>query len=187
LGLPTQAPHPPPNFYHHPNAQNPPPYVIAPPMLDGSAPVPGLGFGHGLQTPSPRPAHGASPFTKPPTLQPQNQHLNNAQTPAKNSPPPFGFPLGQHNYHQNVPNYNNTPPTAQNRPQYPPHMQYPPYRPLVQELPLEPPKPEPPAITNSAVNYLILQNFDETAIKDKNVQTEIILKRRFQKQSSSKL
>jgi len=190
-GLPTQAPHPPPNFYHHHhNAQNPPPYVIAPPMLDGSAPVPGLGFGHGFQAPSPRSGLGGGPFAKPstpqPQTQPQNQHLSNAQTPARSTPPPFGFPLGQHNYHQNVHNHSNPPPSAQNRPQYPPQSQYPPYRPLVQEIPIEPPKPEPPAITNCGVNYLILQNFDETAIKDKNVQTEIILKRRFQKQSSSK-
>ena len=185
LGFPTQAPHPPPNFYHHHHSsQKPPPYVIAPPILDGSAPVPGLGFGHALGTPSPRPPHSTAPFSKPPTPQP----LHNTQTPAKSTPPPFGFPLGQHNYHQTSSNYNNNTPSQHNRPpqQYPSYSQYPPYRPLVQELPLEPPKPEPPAITNSAVNYLILQNFDDTAIKDRNVQTEIILKRRFQKQSTGK-
>ena len=178
LGFPTQAPHPPPNFYHHHNTQNPPPYIIAPPVLDGSAPVPGLGFGHTLSTSSPRPS--STPFSKPPTTQTQN----NDRAPSGHVVPPFGFPLGQHNYHEKGAH---TTTSNLNRPLPPAYLPYQPQRSLVQELPLEPPKPEPPVITNSAVNYLILQNFDETAIKDKNVQTEIILKRRFQKQSTSKI
>jgi vacuolar protein sorting-associated protein 72 len=41
--------------------------------------------------------------------------------------------------------------------------------------------PPPPAIEHAARNYLILQNFDETAIKEKNVQTQILFGRKFDK------
>jgi vacuolar protein sorting-associated protein 72 len=53
--------------------------------------------------------------------------------------------------------------------------------------PSQPPPPQPvlppppPAIEHAARNYLILSNFDEVAIKDKQVQTEIIFGRKFVK------
>ncbi|KAH7360126.1 YL1 nuclear protein-domain-containing protein [Rhexocercosporidium sp. MPI-PUGE-AT-0058] len=44
-----------------------------------------------------------------------------------------------------------------------------------------PPEDLPPAIEHAACNYFILENFDEVAIKDKNVQTQIIFGRKFLK------
>ncbi|KUJ19602.1 YL1-domain-containing protein [Mollisia scopiformis] len=46
--------------------------------------------------------------------------------------------------------------------------------------------PPPPAVEHGAVNYLILENFDETSIKDKNVQTQILFNRKFVKVPRSK-
>ncbi|CZR69986.1 related to VPS72 Component of the Swr1p complex that incorporates Htz1p into chromatin [Phialocephala subalpina] len=57
----------------------------------------------------------------------------------------------------------------------------PPAAPAVPEGP-----PPPPAIEHGAVNYLILENFDETLIKDKNVQTQILFNRKFVKVPRSK-
>jgi vacuolar protein sorting-associated protein 72 len=45
--------------------------------------------------------------------------------------------------------------------------------------PAEP--PGPPPIEHAARNYLILANFDETLVKDKNVQTQILFNRKFVK------
>ncbi|EKD17626.1 uncharacterized protein L3040_006747 [Drepanopeziza brunnea f. sp. 'multigermtubi'] len=47
--------------------------------------------------------------------------------------------------------------------------------------PLPPPEvpPPPPTIEHGACNYLILENFNETAIRDKNVQTQILFGRKF--------
>ncbi|KAI9047908.1 hypothetical protein LZ554_007710 [Drepanopeziza brunnea f. sp. 'monogermtubi'] len=39
--------------------------------------------------------------------------------------------------------------------------------------------PPPPTIEHGACNYLILENFNETAIRDKNVQTQILFGRKF--------
>ncbi|RDL34471.1 uncharacterized protein BP5553_07599 [Venustampulla echinocandica] len=51
-----------------------------------------------------------------------------------------------------------------------------------QSAPPPPPAtPPPPAIEHSAINYLILSNFDETAIKEKDVQTQILFNRKFHK------
>lgn len=131
-GLPIQAPHPPPNFNH--SYPHPPPYMLAPPVLDGSVPVPGLGYGYNFSQTLP-------PFYP---SQPQLYPQPPAQPSKIPSPPP-------------------PPPPAQ------------------PELP-----PAPPTIQHTAVNYLILQNFDETSIKDKNVQTEIIFGRKFQKLPASR-
>ncbi|PVH75017.1 YL1-domain-containing protein [Cadophora sp. DSE1049] len=49
-----------------------------------------------------------------------------------------------------------------------------------------PPEDLPPKVEHAACNYFILENFDETAIKDKNVQTQIIFGRKFVKAPRSK-
>ncbi|KAH9224165.1 YL1 nuclear protein-domain-containing protein [Leptodontidium sp. 2 PMI_412] len=58
--------------------------------------------------------------------------------------------------------------------------------PPVVEQPPPPPEDLPPAIEHAACNYFILENFDEVAIKDKNVQTQIIFGRKFLKAPRSK-
>jgi hypothetical protein len=54
---------------------------------------------------------------------------------------------------------------------------------------INPPQPDlpppPPAIEHEGRNYIILQNFDETAIKDKDVQTQILFGRKFSKVRSA--
>jgi vacuolar protein sorting-associated protein 72 len=109
-GLPLFAP--PPPLQHKPFYQTSgyPPFNPPPSILDGSAPVPGLGYNIPQQAPlfSPSPA---MPFTSKPVPQP---------------PPPPVEPVG------------------------------------------------PPAIEHAARNYIILENFDELAIKDKVVQTQIL-------------
>ncbi|CZT12221.1 related to VPS72 Component of the Swr1p complex that incorporates Htz1p into chromatin [Rhynchosporium agropyri] len=57
--------------------------------------------------------------------------------------------------------------------------------PVVQE-PVAPQEDLPPKIEHAACNYFILENFDEVAIKDKNVQTQIIFGRKFLKAPRSK-
>ncbi|KAH7396004.1 YL1 nuclear protein-domain-containing protein [Cadophora sp. MPI-SDFR-AT-0126] len=49
-----------------------------------------------------------------------------------------------------------------------------------------PPEDLPPKVEHAACNYFILENFDETAIKDKNIQTQIIFGRKFVKAPRSK-
>lgn len=102
-GLPLTAP-PPPMYMQH----NSRPQFAIPPTLDGSAPVPGLGYNFPPQPPR-------APITAP-------------------------------------------------------------LAPAVPEGP-----PPPPTVEYCAANYLILENFDETAIKDKNVQTQILFNRKFVK------
>ncbi|KAK2626018.1 hypothetical protein QTJ16_004280 [Diplocarpon rosae] len=108
-GLPLSAPPPPQNGFHRP-------YMLAPPVLDGSAPL--LGFN---TYPQPLPFTPLTPFP-----------LNRQQPP----PPP----------------------------------------PPARDLP-----PPPPRIEHASCNYLILENFDDTAVKDKNVQMQIIFGRKFPK------
>ncbi|KAL2074032.1 hypothetical protein VTL71DRAFT_7810 [Oculimacula yallundae] len=67
---------------------------------------------------------------------------------------------------------------------YPPRSPVPVPTPPVVEEP--PPEDLPPAIEHAACNYFILENFDEVAIKDKNVQTQIIFGRKFLKAPRSK-
>jgi vacuolar protein sorting-associated protein 72 len=107
-GLPLTAPPPPP-----PKNQNS--FVLAPPSLDGSTPLPGFGFN----------------LQRPPLMPSQ----------------PTGFAI--------------SPPPQPNLP------------------------PPPPAIEHEGRNYIILQNFDETAIKDKDVQTQILFGRKFSKVRSA--
>ena len=118
-----------------------PPFILAPPpgfppapaMLDGSTPLPGLGF-----TPTIPPV--GPPQFNALSLTPQNQ-LN------QHAPPP---PEGQA------------------------------HQPEAQALqPTEP--PAPPVTEHAALNYLILANFDENAIKNKDVQTQILFGRKFVK------
>lgn len=118
-----------------------PPFILAPPpgfppapaMLDGSTPLPGLGF-----TPTIPPV--GPPQFNALSLSPQNQ-LNH------HAPPP---PEGQA------------------------------HQPEAQALqPTEP--PAPPITEHAALNYLILANFDENAIKNKDVQTQILFGRKFVK------
>merc|ERR1712093_867418 len=59
----------------------------------------------------------------------------------------------------------------------------PPPPPVVEQ---PPPEDLPPKVEHAACNYFILENFDETAIKDKNVQTQIIFGRKFLKAPRSK-
>ena len=103
-GLPLTAPPPPP-----PKSQNP--FVLTPPTLDGSAPLPGFGFN----------------FQRPPLMPSQ----------------PTGFAFN--------------PPPQPNLP------------------------PAPPEIEHEGRNYIILQNFDEVQVKDKDVQTQILFGRKFNK------
>ena len=51
--------------------------------------------------------------------------------------------------------------------------------------PPPPPPPAPPAIEHAARNYVILSNFDEDAVKDKHVQTTILMGRKFVKMAST--
>ena len=51
--------------------------------------------------------------------------------------------------------------------------------------PSPPPPPPPPAIEHATKNYLILQNFDDTAIKSKDVQTQVLMNQTFHKTSST--
>lgn len=127
LPAPPQAPPAPPA-----SAPSHPPFILAPPpgfppapaMLDGSTPLPGLGF-----TP-----------TIPPAMPPQ------AQVKALSS----------------------IPPNQLNQQQQPP-----------------PEAPTAPPITEyGTVNNLILTNFEETAIKSKDVQTQILFNRKFPKAPS---
>ncbi|KAF4622776.1 hypothetical protein G7Y89_g14250 [Cudoniella acicularis] len=53
-----------------------------------------------------------------------------------------------------------------------------------QPPPPQPSTPPPPAIEHAAINHIILSNFDETAIKDKDVQTQILFNRKFHKAPS---
>lgn len=108
-GLPLFAP--PPPMQHKPFYQTPTYPQFNPPssILDGSAPVPGLGY----NVPPPPPAltpSSTAPFVPKPA----------PQIPALSEPP------------------------------------------------------APPAIEHAALNYIILENFDEAAIKDKVVQTQIL-------------
>jgi vacuolar protein sorting-associated protein 72 len=103
-GLPLTAPPPPPPKSHNP-------FVLAPPTLDGSAPLPGFGYN----------------YPRPPLMPSQ----------------PAGFAFN--------------PPLQPNLP------------------------PPPPAIEHEGRNYVILQNFDEVQIKDKDVQTQILFGRKFSK------
>ncbi|KAK0101270.1 hypothetical protein ONS95_006449 [Cadophora gregata] len=59
----------------------------------------------------------------------------------------------------------------------------PPPPPVIEQPPAE---DLPPKVEHAACNYFILENFDETAIKDKNVQTQIIFGRKFVKAPRSK-
>ncbi|KAH8801502.1 YL1 nuclear protein-domain-containing protein [Xylogone sp. PMI_703] len=53
--------------------------------------------------------------------------------------------------------------------------------------PPEPPgPPPPPVIEHTAINYLILSNFDENAIKSKDAQTQILFNRKFPKAHKQK-
>jgi vacuolar protein sorting-associated protein 72 len=113
-GLPLTAPPPPPPK----NLTQPPPFILAPPTLDGSAPLPGFGYN----------------FPPRPPLMP-------SQT------TPFTFNPPQ-------------PPSPPNLP------------------------PPPPAIEHAGLSYVIFQNFDETAIKEKSVQTQILIGRKFDKVKS---
>ena len=118
-----------------------PPFILAPPpgfppapaMLDGSTPLPGLGF-----TPTIPPV--GPPQFNALSLTPQNQLNQHAPLP----------PEGQA------------------------------HQPEAQALqPTEP--PAPPVTEHAALNYLILANFDENAIKNKDVQTQILFGRKFVK------
>lgn len=51
--------------------------------------------------------------------------------------------------------------------------------------PPPPPTPPPPVIEHATRNYLIFQNFDETAIKSKDVQTQVLMNRTFHKNTST--
>lgn len=69
---------------------------------------------------------------------------------------------------------------------------YPPNLPTSQipfNVPPQPPQPEvppgPPAIEHSNLNYLILSNFDEGSIKEKDVQTQVLFNRTFPKLKST--
>ncbi|KAE8440704.1 hypothetical protein EG329_006790 [Mollisiaceae sp. DMI_Dod_QoI] len=114
-GLPLTAP--PPPVYMQSAAR--PQFVTSPPALDGSAPVPGLGY----------------------NFPPQPPRAPSTTTPFALNPNPPAIPEGP---------------------------------------------PPPPALEHGAVNYLILENFDETAIKDKNIQTQILFNRKFVKVPRSK-
>ena len=135
-----QSPPPPPTITAPPPPPAPshPPFILAPPQpwhplpplpprasLDGSAPVPGLGY-----NPPPLPSHLG--------------HM----VPSQTSPFAFAPPL-----------------PAQPQPQ------------------VEMPAP-PPAHETTSRNLLILSNFDEVQVKDRNVQTQILFGRKFLKASS---
>lgn len=120
-----------------PNPPSHPPFILAPPLglqspplpppvLDGSAPLPGFGY-----TPNSFP------------------HFM----------PPQGVPLSF------------TPPNQQSPPPPPP--------------PAAP--PGPPPIEHAALDYIILSNFDENAIKHKDVQTQVLFGRKFPKATSTSL
>ena len=51
--------------------------------------------------------------------------------------------------------------------------------------PAKPSTPPPPTVEHAARNYLILSNFDETAIKSKDIQTQILFNRKFAKVPST--
>jgi vacuolar protein sorting-associated protein 72 len=55
------------------------------------------------------------------------------------------------------------------------------YPPLPPPPPANPSTPPPPTVDHAARNYLILTNFDENAIKSKDVQTQILFNRKFTK------
>ena len=54
-----------------------------------------------------------------------------------------------------------------------------------QAPPPPPPPPGPPPIEHAALTYIIMSNFEEEAIKDKHVQTQILMGRRFIKNTSA--
>lgn len=104
--------------------------------------------------------------------------------------PPAGLPLSAPPFPQNIlhrqyamalPAFDGSTPLPGFGSYPPPPVSVPTPPPVVEE---PPPEDLPPAIEHAACNYFILENFDEVAIKDKNVQTQIIFGRKFLKAPS---
>ncbi|KAH6665017.1 YL1 nuclear protein-domain-containing protein [Halenospora varia] len=156
---------PPINTPPPPPAQIPPPEpprassVLAPPPMHGPYPPPPNMTGRPSSVLAPPPMTATPPPPPPFKLAPPIQPAFDGSTPL----PGFGYNFMAPNIPM-VPNRSFQPP--------PP--------------PQEPSTPPPPAIEHAAVNYVILQNFDETAIKDKDVQTQILMNRKFPKAAKSK-
>ncbi|TVY20325.1 Vacuolar protein sorting-associated protein 72-like [Lachnellula arida] len=79
------------------------------------------------------------------------------------------------------------PPQANGQPLHPAFTLAPPAQPALDgSAPLPDVPPPPPTIEHSNRNYLILSNFDEDAIKEKDVQTQILFNRKFPKLRKTK-
>ncbi|KAG9236979.1 YL1 nuclear protein-domain-containing protein, partial [Amylocarpus encephaloides] len=131
--------------------------VLAPPPMHGPIPPP---YSHLAS--NPHPTQGQNPFQPPFKLAPPMQLHFDGSAPL----PGFGYNF-----------------IAPNQTPYPGTIQAPPHAPPpFPALPAPENKtPPPPAREHTAINYLILNNFDNDAIKDKDIQTQILFKRKFQK------
>jgi vacuolar protein sorting-associated protein 72 len=130
-----------------------PPFILAPPpgfppapaTLDGSTPLPGLGFTPTIPPTGPL-AHAAPSQLNQQKQDGQQSGQENQQSGPENQP--------QENQQENQ-----------------------------QQPPDGPPAP-PPVTEKGTVNLLILANFDEFAIKNKDVQTQVLFNRKFPKAPS---
>lgn len=162
-----------------PSIQEPISTSFAPAIPHGAFPNP---------EPSQQPPHQAPPPPRhiPPPGPPRSSVLA----------PPAGLPLsapppGQHSGYRP---YYMPPPVLDGSMPLPGFGTYPPFMASTPSTLTRPPPglpppnlpPPPPAIEHAACNYLILENFDETLIKNKDVQTQIIFGRKFIKAPRSK-
>lgn len=144
--------------------------VLAPPPMHGPYPPPPE---YGIHRPSsvlaPPPMHG--PIPPPPN--PFSQHHLQAHL-------QFRPPMQPHfDGSTPLPGFGYNFMSPQHQSPYPGQFQ-------AQTPPAPPPPPQnvtppPPVVMNTAIEYIILNNFDETAVKEKNIQCQILFDRTFEK------
>lgn len=191
---------PPPNP-HFAQPPPPPPSVLAPPagMMTGSMPV--LGY---ASTQAPRsavpPTTVGSPgpplLSRSPAPTPSNPHIPSTSKSPVAAPSPFQPPpQPQSPFHTTATFQPIIPPVPQSVPAKPPKKegkeQLAPQKASSKTLssrksaaPPEPPEPEPPLEGKVTRSCIILQNFDEEAVKKPEVQTQILFGRKMTKLAS---
>lgn len=152
--------------------------VLAPPPMHGPYPPPPE-YGHRPSSVlAPPPMHGPIP---PPPNQFSQHHLQGHLQFRPQIQPHFdgSTPLPGFGYNFMSPQHQSL---------YPGQSSYPGQFQAQTPTPVPPPQiaprdvtPPPPVVMNTAIEYIILNNFDETAVKDKSIQCQILFDRTFEK------
>lgn len=157
--------------------------VLAPPPMHGPYPPPPE---YGTHRPSsvlaPPPMHGPIP---PPPNQFSQHHLQAHLQFRPQIQPHFdgSAPLPGFGYNFMSPQHQNAYPSSSSY-TYPGSNPYPGQFQAQTPPPPPPPQnvtPPPPVVMNTAIEYIILENFDETAVKEKSIQCQILFDRTFEK------